>query len=59
MLQFHYDFLYSYPIMEVFMAYIAIVVAVILVAVFYISAPRKPELARLPVKTTPGRSRKI
>jgi len=45
--------------MEVVMAYIAIVVAVILVAVFYISAPRKPELARLPVKSTLRRSRKI
>jgi hypothetical protein len=45
--------------MEVVMAYIAIVVAVILVAVFYISAPRKPELARLPVTSTLRQSRKI
>jgi len=39
------------------MAYTTIVVAVTLAAMFYILAPRNPELARLPVRTTVRRRR--
>jgi hypothetical protein len=41
------------------MAYIMIAVALIVVEVFHLTATSKPELARLPVKITVYRRRKI
>jgi len=49
----------SGQILEVDMAYIVIAGALIVVGVFYFSVQRKPAPARLPIRTTVSRRRKI